>query len=183
MMGAPVLSFALRALALAIGLVLIAGVLDKLRDWPAFRAAVANYRVLPSRFVALAAIGLPLAEAAAGAALLVDASRIVGAWLGAGVIGVATAGIAVNVARGRTDIDCGCGGVEGRQRLSWLLVARNLVLVALLGCAAQVAAPPLRGIASGATLAMAALAFFALFAAASQLAAQRPLLNELAKRP
>ena len=92
-------------------------------------------------------------------------------------------GIAVNVARGRTDIDCGCGGVEGRQRLSWSLVARNLVLVALLGCAAQVAAPPLPGIASGATLAMAALAFFALFAAASQLAAQRPLLNELAKRP
>lgn len=182
-MGAALLAFALRALALAIGLVLIAGAFDKLRDWQAFRAAVANYRVVPSLLVGAAALALPLAEVIAGVALLVDALRIAGAWLGVAVIGIATVGVAVNVLRGRTHIDCGCGGVEGRQRLSWALVTRNVVLVALLALGAQVPAPIVTGLAGNATLAIAALAFFALFAAASQLVANRPLLTELASRP
>lgn len=182
-MGAALPAFALRALALAIGLVLITGAFDKLRDWNAFRAAVADYRLLPSALVGTVALALPLAEAIAGAALLVDGSRIVGAWVGVAVIGLATAGVAANVARGRTHIDCGCGGVEGRQRLSWALVARNVVLVALLALGTQVAVPAMAGFAGGATLVIAALAFFALFAAASQIVANRPLLTDLASRP
>jgi hypothetical protein len=81
------------------------------------------------------------------------------------------------------DIDCGCGGVEGRQRVSWALVARNAVLVALLCVGAVVDSPPDVGATLGATLVVSALAFVALFAAASQLVANRPLLNELANRP
>jgi methylamine utilization protein MauE len=181
-MGAALLDFVLRALAVAIGLVLIAGAFDKLRDWQAFRAALAGYRLLPSVFVEATAVALPLAEAVAGAALLVDASRIVGAWLGIAVIGFATAGVAINVARGRTHIDCGCGGVEGRQRLSWALVVRNLVLAALLALGARVPVLDVAGSLGGATLVLAALAFFALFAAASQLVANRQLLTELVNR-
>jgi hypothetical protein len=36
--------------------------------------------------------------------------------------------MAVNLARGRSDIDCGCFIGLLRQRISWALVARNLVL-------------------------------------------------------
>jgi methylamine utilization protein MauE len=161
------LAFASRALSIAIGLVLVAAAFDKLRDWPAFRAAVANYRLLPSTLVVPFSLILPLVEAAAGIGLLVEA----------------TLGIATNVVRGRVDIDCGCGGVEGRQRLSWALVMRNAVLVVLLGVGAAVDSPPLFEATLGVTLVVSALAFVALFAAASQLVANRPLLNELANRP
>jgi hypothetical protein len=177
------LAFASRALSIAIGLVLVAAAFDKLRDWPAFRAAVANYRLLPSTIVVPFSLILPLVEAAAGIGLLVEASRVVAAWVGAAAIGVATLGIATNVVRGRVDIDCGCGGVEGRQRLSWALVMRNAVLVVLLGVGAAVDSPPLFEATLGVTLVVSALAFVALFAAASQLVANRPLLNELANRP
>jgi hypothetical protein len=176
------IAFASRALSIAIGLVLVAAAFDKLRDWPAFRAAVANYRLLPSALVVPFALILPLAEAAAGIGLLVEASRVVAAWAGAAAIGVATLGVAINVVRRRVDIDCGCGGVEGRQRVSWALVARNAVLVALLCVGAAIDSPPHVGTTLGATLVVSALAFVALFAAASQLVANRPLLNELANR-
>ena len=44
----------------------------------------------------------------------------------------ATSGVAVNLLRGRQVLDCGCGGLSGRQPISWWLVARNAVLTAAL---------------------------------------------------
>ncbi|MGO4844024.1 MauE/DoxX family redox-associated membrane protein, partial [Rhizobiaceae sp. 2RAB30] len=43
--------------------------------------------------------------------------------------------IAVNLLRGRTRIDCGCGGAG--QGLSWFLVGRNTALLGLALIAAQ----------------------------------------------
>ena len=40
--------------------------------------------------------------------------------------------MAINLARGRRNIDCGCFQSALKQRLSWVLVARNVVLAALL---------------------------------------------------
>jgi 1,4-dihydroxy-2-naphthoate octaprenyltransferase len=39
--------------------------------------------------------------------------------------------MAINLGRGRRDIDCGCFATVLRQRLSWPLVLRNLLLAAL----------------------------------------------------
>jgi hypothetical protein len=46
------------------------------------------------------------------------------------------AAMAINLARGRTHIDCGCFDATQRQPLRWLLVARNIVLAVLLIAAA-----------------------------------------------
>ena len=175
-------ALALRSLALASGLVLVFGALSKLRDWPAFREAVSAYRLLPDPLVAIVALALPVLEALAGVALLVDDLHVAGAYAAMAVVGVATAAVAINVWRGRTDIDCGCGGLEGRQRLSWGLVARNAALIVVL--AAGIVAPAPRVNALGAaTLVAATLAFVTLFVAASQLVANRPFLLELRRRP
>lgn len=44
---------------------------------------------------------------------------------------VYTSGISINLYRGRRDIDCGCSGPATTQVLSWWLVFRNLVFLAL----------------------------------------------------
>jgi hypothetical protein len=41
------------------------------------------------------------------------------------------AAMAINLARGRSDIDCGCFIGVQKQRISWPLVVRNLVLASL----------------------------------------------------
>ena len=176
-------ALALRASALAAGIVLTFGALAKLRDWPAFREAVAAYRLLPDPLVPIVALALPALEALAGAALLVEDLRVAGAYVAIAVVGVATVAVAINVQRGRTNIDCGCGGVEGKQRLSWSLVARNGVLVGALAAATLVPAPEIGNAVAAATLVAATLAFVVLYVTASQLVANRPFLVELHNRP
>jgi hypothetical protein len=48
------------------------------------------------------------------------------------LLGLFAAAMAVNLYRGRADIDCGCGQSFLKQSLSWTLVVRNAVLATLL---------------------------------------------------
>ncbi|MGE5703269.1 MAG: MauE/DoxX family redox-associated membrane protein [Clostridia bacterium] len=41
-----------------------------------------------------------------------------------------SAAIMINLARGRREISCGCGGLAGNHTLSWALVIRNVCLIA-----------------------------------------------------
>jgi hypothetical protein len=123
----PALDLALRA---GLALLFAAGAFAKLRDPRAFADAVAGYRLLPDGLAAPAAAGLLAAELALAAALFVPALRVPAALGVAGVLSLYAVAIAVNLARGRRDIDCGCGGPAGRQTLSEALVLRNAVLAA-----------------------------------------------------
>jgi uncharacterized membrane protein YphA (DoxX/SURF4 family) len=171
-----------QALAAAVSAVLLVGAVQKVRNWEHFRAALANYRLLPQPLVLPAALVLPTLEAVAAIALLAGPFRTAGAVLALGVLFVATAAVAINLRRGRAHIDCGCGGAEGRQPLSWGLVARNCVVMmaALLG-ALDGGARDLQWIDYG-VLMFASLALYGLYACTSQLLANHPRLFELRNR-
>ncbi|MYD98977.1 MAG: methylamine utilization protein MauE [Gammaproteobacteria bacterium] len=118
-------------LAAAAGFALLLGTASwqKLNGLVEFRELLADYRLVPAVLLRPAALVIVIAEAALAAAWIV-APWHVGV---AGVAGVGTTilmaayggGIAANLVRGRSWIDCGCGGGE---QLSWVLVARNAVL-------------------------------------------------------
>lgn len=135
----PAVDIALRA---GLGLLLAFAAWHKLRDMARFRATLADYRLLPERLVAIAAVivvGLELLTAMA----LLDL-RIAGAWAAAALLTLYAAAIGVNLARGRRHIDCGCGGPTERRTISGWLVARNAVLVAVaLAGLAPVASRPM----------------------------------------
>lgn len=127
-------------LALAVALILAGGAATKLLDLDDFARAVAAYELVPEPLAPAFVRLYPAAELAAALLLLPPATRGWGALLAAAVILAATLGVAVNLRRGRAVIDCGCGGLSGRQPISWWLVARNgllLLLLAALGAAAQ----------------------------------------------
>lgn len=124
------------AVAGALALVLAVGAWSKLADLDGFAFAVERYRLLPPTAARAVAWAVPLAEALAAALLVVPALRTAGALLAAALIAFVTAAVVVNLLRGRTDIDCGCGGAGHRQTLSWRLVWRNAALLAGCGLAA-----------------------------------------------
>lgn len=103
--------------------------LHKLRDRDAFDAVLAGYRLVAPRAVAPLARLLALAEAAVAAGVCLPATRAPGMGLAALLLLGYAGAIALNLRRGRRDIDCGCGG--DAQRLAWPLVWRNGVLAAL----------------------------------------------------
>jgi uncharacterized membrane protein YphA (DoxX/SURF4 family) len=119
----PAVQIILRA---SLALLFIAAASHKLRDPEGFRAALAGYELLPSGAIGIGAALLVAAEVAIVAALCLSSMAGIAAALLLAVYAVA---IAINLWRGRRDIDCGCGGAVGRQRLSAGLVARNGLLV------------------------------------------------------
>lgn len=104
----------------------------KLNGLREFRELLADYRLVPSALLRPAALAITVVEGALAVAWMVAPwHRGVGAVAGVGtaiLMGGYGGGIAANLVRGRTWIDCGCGGGE---QLSWILVVRNLALAML----------------------------------------------------
>lgn len=157
------------ACAGALALVLLVGAWHKWADIDAFAFAVERYRLVPQRVARVLAVAFPLTESLAGAMLLVPGARGGAAGLAAALVALASFAIVANLLRGRTDIDCGCGGSGHPHRLSWTLVGRNAAL--LVGCvvAAAPAAPRDLVWLDAFTAAFAALALWIAYAAVDEL--------------
>ncbi len=122
----PVWSLALRAV---LGLLLASAAVAKLRDLGGFSATLADYRLLPAALARPAAAALITAEIALALGLWLPSLRTLSALGIALLLSLYGVAITINFARGRRDIDCGCGGPLGRQALSKGLVLRNALLV------------------------------------------------------
>ncbi|MBS1106628.1 MAG: methylamine utilization MauE [Deltaproteobacteria bacterium] len=131
------------------GLALLFGAtaFEKARDFNGFRAALIGYALLPERLAGAIAALLASSEAALAIALGAPAAlelRATALVASAALLALYGAAIAVNLARGRRDIECGCGGPASRQPLSeWLLARNALLLAAALVCRGGAASRPL----------------------------------------
>lgn len=97
-----------------------------------FIAALGNYRVLPAALVPAAAGAVMFAEAVVLAGLLATPMPVTPfAALAALLLLAYAIGIALNLGRGRTTIDCGCHGFSGRQQIAGWMVGRNLGLATM----------------------------------------------------
>ncbi len=103
----------------------------KLRALDEFIGVVHNYRLLPEAMVRPTAYLLPPFEGMVAAGLLVEPTRPYAAAAAAGLLIVFAIAMGVNLMRGRRNIDCGCFASVLKQRLSWGLIGRNMVLLAL----------------------------------------------------
>ncbi len=175
----PVLDTTLRG-SLALLLVVAAG--HKTRDPAAFRATLAQYQLLPARMTAVAAALVIVAELVGAGMLVLPGTHAIGALLTAALLVTYTAAIAINLGRGRRDIDCGCAGPAARQPLSAWLVARNVVLAtAALACVLPTRGRPLVWI-DGVTVVGAIAVLAGLYGALEHLMATAPALARLRER-
>ncbi len=121
------------SLAWGLATVFAIGLWHKVQAPAAFLATLRQYRVLPAPLHAPAAILVVLMEAILVLALLVAAQRTIVGWAAVAVLGLYSVAIAINLVRGRRDIDCGCSGPALRQTLSGALLWRNGALMGLAG--------------------------------------------------
>ncbi len=108
----------------------------KLRNLAVFTEVFCAYRVLPEPLARRSAWIIPAAELAIALTLPWQAGR---PWALVAAIGVLIAyasGIALNIARGRRELDCGCGANGHRRSIAPWMVWRNLILAFALGIAA-----------------------------------------------
>ena len=112
-----------------LALVFAISVSHKLRNYARFKASLAAYRLVPEAFLALLAPVVLLLELAAIVAILLPAGP--GVSIAFGLLILYTLALTINLARGNTSIDCGCG--DAPTPISGWLLLRNgaLLLLAL----------------------------------------------------
>ena len=123
----------IKVLALAFALLLAAAAWHKLSDPGRFRGILAAYRILPEALTAPAAWLLAILEAGLAIAWALGWNLSMTAPATAALFGIYMLAIGLNLLRGRTFIDCGCGfGAAGGsgQQLSNHLLLRNALLIA-----------------------------------------------------
>lgn len=119
------------------------------------REGVLIWRRLGLRAGAVPAIrGLGLLEALAGLAWVAAPRDAL--WVTLPLLAVYAAGMAWLVTR-QAPVNCACGGLLGSDRISWLTVARAVLLMGITAVAGQVGPTPL-WVAAGPSLPEAALA-------------------------
>jgi hypothetical protein len=170
----PVWSLAPRA---GLALLLASAAVAKLRDLGGFSAALAGYRLLPVALVRPVSVGFVTAELALALGLWQPELRVICALGIASLLSLYGLAIAINLARGRRDIDCGCGGPLGRQTLSEALLLRNALLAGAALAAALPVAPRALGWLDLWTLIGSVAAAAALYGAANALLA-RPVVAQ-----
>lgn len=98
-----------------------------------FRRILEDYRLLPAMSVNILALLVPVVEALLAAAWLFALAPAVVSVATSALLAVYATAVAINLLRGRAYIGCGCGfspGADGPP-LSWALVFRNLLLIAM----------------------------------------------------
>jgi Methylamine utilisation protein MauE len=166
-------------LVVALATLFTASAAMKLSDLGAFAAAVENFRILPRTLAAPVAWTIPALEVLASAGLLFAATRGAASITILALLAIFSVAIAVNLARGRREIDCGCFGPALRQTLSGWLLVRNAILFA----AAAVAMAPMQvrplEIVDFGTIVFGAATLIVLYASMNYLLANAPWIREL----
>ena len=126
MMLDPVIAWSLR---IALALLFATAAWHKLSDRRRFEGSIRAYRLAPSAWAPLLAWLLPLVEGAVALGLLHPPSHRTAAVAAAATLSIYTVAVAVNLARGQRDIDCGCFASTATVPLSPGLVGRNLGLI------------------------------------------------------
>lgn len=127
------------AVSLFFSCLLVTAGWQKRQEQAYLSAIIKRYEIVPSTWAAPLAQGLPWLEMGLGVALLVpllQPSALVATFI---LFGSYTAAIAINVYRGRREIDCGCAGPHHVQPISMGLVVRNSLLLLSLGAALAIA--------------------------------------------
>lgn len=169
----PLIDLFLRFL---LALVFGGAAISKLQNAEEFHGVVRNFRLLPRAVDGPVAFALPWIELGIAASLVTGLGLTYAGLAAGALLLVFAAAIAINIVRGRTEIDCGCFRHGLRQRLSWSLIVRNVTLCA---AALWVAAQPewLRAVQAYDVViaALAAGAAIVLYLCATELAALRRL--------
>ena len=114
------------------GLLFLVSALHKLRDLRRFAEVFAAYGVFPGALARRLAPVVPALELVVAVGLLFDNSRALALGVGVALLLTYGTAIAVNLARGRLDLDCGCAGPNDRRPVAAWMVWRNIGIAILL---------------------------------------------------
>lgn len=125
----PVFDITIRS---AVAFILLGAAWHKLRAPYDFWGVVAGYQILPTVLERPLTRALPFVELLIALMLFMPVFKNYTALAAICLFSLYAGAIFYNLMRGRTEIDCGCGGFSSEQRIHMGLVGRNIVIIALI---------------------------------------------------
>lgn len=104
-----------------------AAAVHKLADPKAFERSLEAYEVAPRALAPLLGRLLPMLELATATGLVFAPTRAAAGGFGALLLTAYGGAIALNLGRGRRELDCGCMGFGSQSRISPMLIWRNAI--------------------------------------------------------
>jgi hypothetical protein len=160
-----------RIIAVGFSLIWFGAAWHKLSARQSFCGVLEDYRLFPAASLNFLSWLVPAVEAILAAAWLFALIPVITITATSALLAIYATAIAINLRRGRADIGCGCGfsPAADDQPLSWALVLRNLLLLALAVVPLLPQAQRSLGIADHALLVLALLVTALLHSAVAQL--------------
>jgi hypothetical protein len=124
----PVIGLTCRLL---VALIFGTAVLSKVRDWAQFTAVLRDYQILPAGCVAPAATIVIVTEGFITLAIWISPLREIAVGVAISLLAAYALAIALNLWRGRREIDCGCSFGGSGEPISWILPFRNGLLASI----------------------------------------------------
>lgn len=127
----PVLSY---TLTLSFSFLFMMASLNKWQYRQQFLAVLTQYQVVPTKLLNITSLALPLIEAAISIGLLIEITRAFAAMGAMALLLAYALGMALNLHRGATQLDCGCNLSPNRRETTLIskgLVGRNFILLML----------------------------------------------------
>jgi len=171
-----------RLLSVGFSLLFLLAAAHKLTSFEKFSATLADYQMLPPPLLGIMARVIPLLEIGLGISWLLSVTSAYVPVATAVLLYVYLVAISINLMRGRSHIDCGCGFSRsavsrGAHQLSFGLVIRNLALVAVALVALMPVTDRALGMLDFVVLFMAVMAGIFLYAAANQLRSNNGIIG------
>jgi uncharacterized membrane protein YphA (DoxX/SURF4 family) len=129
-MEVPAIVVSAYAARFFLAIVLIVAGASKLFQVKEFERAVASYQLLPRGFSRPVATWLPRVELGAGLMLALGVVLVPIAYLTALLLAVFSAAVSINLVRGK-EMSCNCFGASTPEKMTWLSVVRNLLLMCM----------------------------------------------------
>lgn len=169
-----------KTIALGFAALFVGTAWHKLSNPGRFGAVLRDYQLLPAFVSRPVALLIPVVELALGLGWIWGSLPRITAAASAVLLATYALAMGINLVRGRIYIDCGCGfgaASEREQPLSYGLVARNILLIGLVGLTfVPVAARQLGGL-DYAVVVAALLTAILLYAGSGQLIKNRAAIN------
>lgn len=161
--------------------------LHKFSDRLQFQGILTAYQLLPAALLPLLALFIPIVELSLGLAWLTGFQNETVALATVVLLASYTFAMGINIFRGNTEIDCGCGlssakhKTAGYQRLSIILLLRNLVLILIASIAVIPSNERLLGFIDYLNVGLASVGLVFLYAAFNQLLANKSIIDSWRK--
>lgn len=113
------------------GYVFLISSISKLADIESHYAVIYSYEILPKNWTRSFTWIDSTSELLIGISLIIGFFVKITSFLFILLLGAYTLAITINLLKGRTEINCGCGGLVGNHKLSGKLLIRNIIFITI----------------------------------------------------